>query len=205
MCALLNQDLSQYSAQDFTPIPAGEYDFEINDTQVADTKTGKRMIKASCKVLGPTQIGRVVFENFLIGQEVAMIRLKTMATMAGHPRPDYIQDTQELHGLKFRANVGVKEDSGYGPQNYIKTFKKIPAPTASQGYQPGPQYPAAPPQYPQAPQGGYQQPPQQAFPPHSTPAQNAVPPMTPPPVMQPPLQPPPAPGAQTKPAAPWLK
>lgn len=185
--AVLNQNLSSYTAQDFEPIPPGEYDFEINDTDIVDTKTGKRMIKVACKVLGPTHAGRLVFENFLIGQDVAMIRLKTLATVSGHPRPDYIQDTQELHGLRFRGNVKIREQDGYAPQNNIASFKKIPMPTGGQ-----PPFPA------QKPPIGYAPP----MPPiNQTPA--PLPKLAPPPVAQPPLQ---APTAATgKPTAPWMK
>lgn len=177
--ALLNQDLSSYTNQDFDPIPPGEYDFEINDSDVVDTKTGKRMIKVSCKVLGPTHSGRIVFENFVIGQDVAMSRLKTLATVGGHPRPDFIQDTQELHGLRFRGNVGIRESEGYSPQNSIKSFKKIP------GTSPAPMpFPTA-------------QPPVA----HSLPPAGAPPKMTPPPMQQS-LG---AAAASSKPSAPWIK
>lgn len=187
--AVLNQNLSNYSTQDFEPIPPGEYDFEINDTDVVDTKTGKRMVKVSCRVIGPTHAGRIVFENFVLGNDIAMSRLKTLATMCGHPRPDYIQDTQELHGLRFRGNVGIRESEGYAPQNQIKSFKKIPAP---------PSVGTAPAAVPQIPQ------PAASFP--SVPPAPSLPPMMPPKaMMQPPLAAPPAQPAAPKPSAPWVK
>jgi hypothetical protein len=192
--AVINQNLQNYTAQDYNPIPPGEYDFEIRDSDVVDTKTGKRMIKLTCRVVGPTHAGRVVFENFLLGQEVAMARLKTLATVSGHPRPDYIQDTQELHGLKFRGNVGIREQDGYAPQNHIKTFKKIDGPGAAataSAPQPAGFRPAAP-VAPPAPVSPMTQAPQ------------GFPPPPPPPPMQPSLG---APQHQqpARPAAPWIK
>ena len=165
--AHLGQDLSSYTAQDFTPIPPGEYAFEVVDSAVVDTKKGGRMIKVSCKVLGPTHAGRIVFENFVLGQDVAMSRLKSLATFGGHKRPDFIQDTEELHGLRFLGNVGVQQQEGYNPSNHIKTFKKLPTPEnqvqggyPNQGFAQPPQaqYPQAQPQYPQ-PQGPVGEPP----------------------------------------------
>lgn len=125
--ALLNQDLSQVQEQNFDPIPPGEYQVKVTDSSVVTTKKGDPMLKVTFNVDAGPLTDRKVFDNFLLGNSVAMSRLKSLAIAANHPHPDFLQDSEELHGLRLLIKVNVKEDPNYPPKNNVTSFKKIAA------------------------------------------------------------------------------
>jgi hypothetical protein len=197
--ALLNANLQNVQAQDFTPIPPGAYKSVIMNSEVAQSKSGNTMLKVAFMVAdGGPHNGRQVFEQFVLSSPVAMSRLKSLALCAGHPNPDYIRDSEELHGLEVIINVKLEIDKTgqYEPKNKISSFKKpegaAPIAPPSQAFaglqappppvqQPAPVYhhPAPPPAPPAAPPA-YAPPPPAYVPPFApvppTPPQQFAPP-----------------------------
>ena len=148
--AHLGADLSKVQTQTYDPIPPGEYTVQVTDSSVAMTKSSnKPMLKVTYTVRGGPFNGRKVFDNFLIGNEVAMSRMKTLATVGGHLHPDMINDSDELHGMELIIGVKLKKEEGnYPPGNSVSHFKKIegkalpPMPSAPPVFAP---LPVAPP------------------------------------------------------------
>jgi len=188
--ARLDADFSNYEASTgFELIPPGDYAARIVDSEVRDSKAGNRMAKFTLEILGPSHAGRKLWVQFVLNNEVAMSRFKGFLTAAGHHNPNYVADTEELHGRELTVHVKIKKQEGFDDQNDVSNFKPLTAPAhvdPAAGYAPqaafGPAYGAPPiPAQPQAwPQGqpptGYQgqaQPPTQAAPAFGQPAPGA--------------------------------
>lgn len=147
--AIINANLSNVKASgNFEPLPPGEYQVKIIDSDVITTKTGKPMLKIEMAVedngaagFSAHLIGRKIWEQFVLENEVAQSRLKGLASAAGHPHPDMIRDSEELHGLRLSLRVKIENDEQYGPRNKITTFK--PALFQSAAPAPAPQIPSA--------------------------------------------------------------
>jgi hypothetical protein len=216
--ALLNANLQGVQAQDFTPIPPGPYKSVIANSEVKESSKNNMMLKLTFMICdGGPHNGRQVFEQFVLSSPVAMSRLKSLALCAGHPNPDYIQDSEELHGLEVIINVKLEIDKTgqYEPKNKISSFKKpegaapiAPPSQAFAGLQAPPpvappppvQQPALPPVYHHpAPPPAPPAPPVNFFAP--PPVLQAYVPPTPPQQFAPPA-PPVAPSAPIPPAAP---
>lgn len=127
--AQINVDLKDYQEyDDFTPIPPGEYVVHVVDSEVKQSKSGNWMAAFTFEILGPNHVGRKLWDNFVLSNEVALRRLKSMAVATKHPNPNYLRDTEELHGRKCIVRVDIREEEGYQPQNRIKAFKALEAP-----------------------------------------------------------------------------
>ena len=174
----LNFDATQVSPdQSFEPIPAGWYNMMIVESEMKPTKDGNgAYLQLTLKVIDGQYAGRQVFDRLNlqnqnpVAAEIAYKRLSAYCHATGVIQ---VQDSQQLHGIPFKARVSVRTDSTgqYDPSNEIKAVKHINEETgttaapAQQGFQ-------APAQ--QAPQQGFQQPqqaPQQQW--QQPPAQQA--------------------------------
>lgn len=122
--AQLNANLSQYEAQeDIKPLPPGEYHARVIDSEIRQGGNGP-YIRWTFQVIGhPNRIWDVMS----LGNEVSLRRLKTLATVSGHPNPNYIQDTEELHGLEcvVRLKIEIDETGRYDAKNVITGFKPM--------------------------------------------------------------------------------
>lgn len=208
--AQLNFDARQVDPQQsFEPIPAGWYNMMIVESEMKPTSNGQgAYLQLSLKVVDGQYAGRQVFDRLNlqnqnpVAAEIAYRRLSAYCHATGVIQ---VQDSQQLHGIPFKARVSVRTDSTgqYEPSNEVKAVKHINEETgttaapAQQGFQAPPQQ--APAQ--QFPQQGFQQPqqaPQQQWAP---PAQAQVPPQAAPQQQwQPPVQQVAAPQTQGFPA-----
>jgi hypothetical protein len=123
--AQLNLDLSGYEPQgDFDPIPPGDYIIEVVDSDVSTSRAGNPMAKFTFEVVGPSHAGRKIWDHFVLNNEVALRRLKALAEAAGHKNPNYVRDTEELHGLRCEVRVAIEEQEGYPPKNKISSYRR---------------------------------------------------------------------------------
>lgn len=182
--AQLNFDARQVDPQQsFEPIPAGWYNMMIVGSEMKPTSNGQgAYLQLSLKVVDGQYAGRQVFDRLNlqnqnpVAAEIAYKRLSAYCHATGVIQ---VQDSQQLHGIPFKARVSVRTDSTgqYDPSNEIKAVKHINEETgttaapAQQGFQAPPQQAPAqqfpqqgfqPPQ--QAPQQQWQQPPAQQAP-----------------------------------------
>lgn len=163
--AMLNQNLSNAEVQtdSFAPIPDGEYFCTVCDSQIRKTKSGDDQLSLTYRIDDGEYKGRKVFDNFNLWSmnqqalEISQRNLKTLATVGGHPNPNFIQDSSELHGLHFMLRIKTKEGKDY-PSYYYNKAKNAPvAATMQQAYAPqhaAYQTPPPPPVPPQAPVQG---------------------------------------------------
>jgi hypothetical protein len=129
--AQLNANLEGYQEQDdFSPVPPGEYLVKVVDSAVREAKTSSnRLAEFVFEIQGPEYRNRKIWDRYVLGNDVAMSRLKTLAKSVGHRNPNFIRDTEELHGGVCRVRVKIEEQNGYDPKNVITSFKPAQAPT----------------------------------------------------------------------------
>lgn len=124
-------DSSQHDDMgDFEPIPKGKYLCKVVETEIKDTstKTGK-YIKIKFEVLKGEYKGRFVWTNINIvnPNPVAVdIAQKELATLCRAVGKGVIQDTNELHGIPFAADIGIKPAKGdYPAGNKITGYSPL--------------------------------------------------------------------------------
>ncbi len=128
--AVLNANLDNYTEQEaFEVLPAGWYEAEVVDSEIKEGSAGP-YINWTFAIIGkPNKIWDVMS----LGNDISMKRLKTLAVCAGHPNPNFISDTEELHGKRCKVRLKIEtDDSGkYDPKNKISAFKPLGKPAAS--------------------------------------------------------------------------
>lgn len=112
----------------FSPIPAGEYQVNIANAELCNTKAGTgQYIKLRLDVIGPTHSGRVLFSNINIrnpnpkAEEIGRQQLGSIMRAIGVPS---LTDTDQLIGGKMSVKVTVKSDE-YGEGNEVKAYKAL--------------------------------------------------------------------------------
>jgi hypothetical protein len=119
----INQDLNSVEEQEgFDLLPPGEYGITVVDSEVKQGAKGQYIqwiFKVDDK---PNKI----WDIMSLSNEISLKRLKTLAVVCGHPNPQYIHDTEELHGLKCNVQIKIKKDETglYPDKNVISSFKK---------------------------------------------------------------------------------
>jgi len=118
------------SMDDFSPIPAGEYDVEIVKSEIKDTKAGdgKRLL-LQFKVLNGEYKGRIVFNGLNIvnpnptAVEISMKELRSICDAVGKAQ---VSDSAELHAIPLKIVVAIKPaDANWPEQNVIKKYMTI--------------------------------------------------------------------------------
>ncbi|MBF0395746.1 MAG: DUF669 domain-containing protein [Desulfobacterales bacterium] len=137
--ATLNMKLDNVETQKaFDPIPAGDYLAHIIESGIKSADSGVSYIKLKWQIIETsTHKGRTIWENITITNpkgrtyevgkspaEIGARKIKTIAVCGNHPNPNFIRDTQELHGLPVIIKVTIKQSEGYSPQNDIKGYKQ---------------------------------------------------------------------------------
>ena len=142
--AMMNTDLSHAEVQtdSFSPVPDGEYLCTVCDSKIRTTRAGDQQLSLTYRIDAGDYKNRKVFDNFNLWSmnqqalEIAQRNLKTLATVAGHPNPNYIQDSSELHGLQFTIRIKTKEGENYPRHYYSKAKVQQPAAPVQQAYAP---------------------------------------------------------------------
>ena len=114
----------------FDPIPPNWYNVSITASEIKDTKAGKgKYIQLEHTVIDGEFKGRKIWNliNHINPNPVAVeIAQKTLATLCRAVGKKAIADTQELHGIPFKAKVKIVPASGdYPAKNGIATYKAI--------------------------------------------------------------------------------
>jgi hypothetical protein len=122
--AQINQDMSGYDTQEgFEPLKAGWYEAVIQDSEIKKGPAGP-YINWQFGIVGhPNKIWDVMS----LGNSVSMQRLKTLCKCCGHPNPNYLADTEEIHGNRclIRLKIEIDESGQYDPKNKISAFKSL--------------------------------------------------------------------------------
>lgn len=122
--AQLNANLTGVEGQvGFEVLPPGWYPAQVVDSEIKDGPKGS-YIQWTFELTGkPNRIWDVMS----LGNEISMKRLKGLAIAAGHPNPNFIGDTEELHGKQCMIRLKVETDPNghYEPKNKISAFKAL--------------------------------------------------------------------------------
>lgn len=111
-------------------IPPGSYTLRVEKAEIARTKAGNgRMVKLGFAVLGPTCIGRWIFDQFVVehpnadAQRIGKGKLSECSRALRTPKWNSVT---ELVGQTCDAKIGIVDDDFYGQKNEIKKYT-VPA------------------------------------------------------------------------------
>ena len=164
--------------QTFEPIPAGWYNMMIVESEMKPTSKGDgAYLQVTLKVVDGQHAGRQVFDRMNlqnpnpVAAEIGYKRLSAYCHATGVIQ---VQDSQQLHGIPFKARVSVRTDTTgqYDPSNEVKAVKHINEDTGTTAAQ---QWQAAPPAQPAAAAPAWTAPPQQQAPAQWAPPQQPAP------------------------------
>lgn len=132
-------------AEDFSPIPVGEYPMHIVDSEVKPTRAGTgHYAELTLEVLDGQYKGRRVWVRLNLDNpnpkavEIAQRELSAICHATGKLK---IDDTQELHYKPMLCRVDIEQREGYSPSNVVKSYKAL---EGSVGNAPAPQQSTAP-------------------------------------------------------------
>ena len=121
-------DLTQVedTSGDFEPIPDGKYMLQAVHWKDDPSSTGRPMLTVQFSVAEGNYHNRIIFENFVLTEPVALGRLKSWVASCGLEAE--IKDFNSSHmndlmNTKFQANVKIQPPKdGYGASNGVKSF-----------------------------------------------------------------------------------
>lgn len=110
----------------FEPMPAGDYDMQVVESDLITTQSGGKMIKLTLEVTSGQFERRKVWENINIqnanpdAERIGRRALADLALAVGLPA---VRDTEELHFRPFRARLKVEPPkNGYDAKNKVSRF-----------------------------------------------------------------------------------
>lgn len=115
----------------FEPVPEGEYTCHIIRSEMKENRAGTgQFLELRVQVLDEPYTGKLIFErlNLINPNETAVkIANRTLADICIAVGKMEIEDSEELHGVEFKANIEIviDESGEYPPQNEIKKYKAI--------------------------------------------------------------------------------
>ena len=122
--AQLNANLSNIEGQiGFENLPPGWYRARVEDSEIKEGPKGNYVAWTFQIVGKPNK----VWDRMSLSNEISMKRLKGLAIACGHKNPNFIADTEELHGLECMVRLKIEtDDTGqYEPKNAISAFKPL--------------------------------------------------------------------------------
>ncbi|MDR1039444.1 MAG: hypothetical protein LBR80_04620 [Deltaproteobacteria bacterium] len=124
----INKDLSNVEPQRFYgTVPEAEYEIRLADSREYSGERSSGVILEWEIALGD-YAGTVVSDVIVLeGSEQAVTfgaaKLKDIALAVGFRSPEYIRDTEELHGLVCRCKIGFgRKGSAYEAKNQISRY-----------------------------------------------------------------------------------
>ena len=139
----MSGNLSGFNAADvepnsaFAPLPAGEYQAIISQSEMKPTKNGLgKYLELKLQILNGQHQNRTLFDRLnLVNQndvavQIAKGTLSSICRAVGVLEPD---DSLELHNKAMCIVVKIKNDQNGNPQNEVKGYKPrhTAAPAAS--------------------------------------------------------------------------
>ena len=130
--ALLNFDASTVESTSFEPVPAGQYEAVITDSEIQPTRTGTgSYLKLTFSIVSGEWRNRLLFTRLNLDNpnpvavRIAQEELSAICRAVGVLPP---KDSAELHGLPMLVRVRVIEGDN-GPQNEIRGYRALPKQT----------------------------------------------------------------------------
>jgi len=113
-------------ADDYSPIPPGEYAAQITDSELKPTSKGGHRLELTFEVSDGPAKGRKVWANLNLDNpnpkavEIAQRELSAICHAIGKLQ---VSDSQELHYKPMTIRVEIETQEGYKPKNVIKAYK----------------------------------------------------------------------------------
>jgi hypothetical protein len=111
------------------PLPAGNYQVQITESDIAETKSGSgTMLKLTMEVMSGEFTNRKLWTNLNIrnqnaqAQSIAQRALADIFQATGTPPS---RNSDDLHFKPMMVRVIVKPDEQYGPRNEVKAYKPL--------------------------------------------------------------------------------
>lgn len=126
--AIIDVNLEAIHPELGQPLPVGEYLCRVADSLLIRSKSGRPLLKFIYDVVSGPEKGRRLLDAMLLDHEAGLSRLKILATRCGHPNPNHLHDSDELHGLRFMAKVSLETDETgqHPPRNMVKAYRVAP-------------------------------------------------------------------------------
>lgn len=116
-------------ADDFTPLPAGDYRAMIIDSEMKPTKDGTgQYLAITMQVIDGQFQGRLIWDRLnLINRnpKAAEIAQRTLSAICHAVGVLQVQDSTQLHNRPMIVRVKFLEDPQYGPKNEVASYKPI--------------------------------------------------------------------------------
>tara|TARA_B100000953_G_C18030250_1_gene422885 strand:+ start:1259 stop:1699 length:441 start_codon:yes stop_codon:yes gene_type:complete len=131
-------DVSNVVEEDrsFTPLPPGDYEVIVDDSDFRDTKSGNgRYLHLELSVVSEEGKGRKIFDNLNLENpnptavEIAQRQLASLVRACGKVQ---IKDSSELHNIPIVANITIRPGTnGYDDSNDVKYYRMLRNPAAT--------------------------------------------------------------------------
>lgn len=119
-------------------LEAGNYVAQIIESELADTRTGGKMLRLTWEIIDGPKAKRRVWENLNIinsnpdAQAIAERSLKRICAAVGHT--GVLSNSESLHFKPVEITVAIQPAKGeYGESNTVKGYKAVGAAPASTG------------------------------------------------------------------------
>lgn len=135
--AELNFNADSAPESTYDPLPAGDYLFQVSDSDFRDSKNGNSQYLAlTLEVIDGPRAGRKLWENFVLSHATSSkavdIGKQKLADLCRAVGVMHVRHSEELHGIPFFAKVTVEEGQDGTLQNRVKKYasatKSAPAP-----------------------------------------------------------------------------
>ena len=114
---------------EFGAFPEGIYEAQADTWEQRDSAQGNKMLKVAFKILGPEYQNRLIFEYFVLNNQVALSRLKQwrIATGADGNDPLNGESIADQMQVPFTGTVKIKksENSDFPDSNTIANFRPL--------------------------------------------------------------------------------
>ncbi|KAB1068883.1 DUF669 domain-containing protein [Methylobacterium planeticum] len=115
----------------FEPMPEGDYNVQIVESEIAPTKSGGDMLKLTLEVIDGQFANRKVWDNLNIRNSNAVaqgIAQRALADICAATNTGPITDSEELHFKPFVATLKIEPsrtvgDRTYDARNGVKRYK----------------------------------------------------------------------------------
>lgn len=111
----------------FDPLPAGDYDCQITDSEMKETRSGGEMLKLTLEVISGPYANRKVWDNLNIrnaNPQAQQIAHRALADLCAACGVGPITDSEDLHFKPFVATLKINPAKGeYDASNGVKRYK----------------------------------------------------------------------------------
>lgn len=115
--------------RNFDPVPAGNYDAQIVESEVADTKNRDgKILKLTWEIIAGPYERRKVFQNLNISNKSAQaqeIAHRDLADICEATGVGAVRDSVDLHHRPATIRVAIEKSEQYGDKNVVKGTKAI--------------------------------------------------------------------------------